>query len=356
MIHNLLIILALLYFSIASYTDIKKRIVSNKLTLSFAAAGLVLQAIKSIQINSFEPILFSLASAAILFTGSFVLWKIGLWAAGDVKLFTALAVLLPLSPELAAIQLPRIYSQIPIFSLSVLTNSILLAFPFISGYVLLKANKQKVKQLAKKTVFRTSFVSLTAFGFGMAFEKTGLPVSLTLLVLLGFAFLPKKLKLVPGAIASVTSLYFFPNVFSNLLTSFIATGVFIAFLQSLSLKDDVLRKKVETSNLREGDILAFTLVETDGELKRVERPSLSEAFSNPDELKNFLFPKNAVASSKDAAGLSEEQLKKIKESGLKEVSLKSSVPFVPILFAGLVISVFVGDLLWILVSVSPKLF
>lgn len=59
-----------------------------------------------------------------------MLWKLNMWGGGDVKLFTAIATVIPLTLD---INFLNIFPQMSIypFALSVVINSILVSFPFL---------------------------------------------------------------------------------------------------------------------------------------------------------------------------------------------------------------------------------
>ena len=73
----------------AAYTDIKQRIVSDKISYGLVFFGVVFHGIESFAINNYFPLAASIGVSAATFVFGLVLWKIGLWAGGDVKLFVA---------------------------------------------------------------------------------------------------------------------------------------------------------------------------------------------------------------------------------------------------------------------------
>lgn len=357
MIDTTLLVLAILLFSIASYTDLKQRIVKNKLTAVFGVLGLLLHFLASFQAGSFQPIFSSLLSGTIIFLLCFLLWKIGLWAAGDVKIFTALAVILPRPPELLNPVFHEVYTQIPIFSVSVMVNGFLLALPFMFLYVIWNARRDRLKGLARKTVFRTSFITLTVFGLTSVFERFSIPLFAVFFLLLAFSFLPKRFMLIPGFLATLTALMVWGSSFEALATGFIGTGFLIGFLQALSLKDEVFRERKKVEELQEGDIPAFTLVKTDEGVKRKTFPGFKKLVKSPKEIEEYLNPSNVIVSGRNAGGITQKEIKKLKNlEEVEKISISTSTPFVPVLFAGLLVSIFVGDLMTMVFQISPKIF
>ena len=120
---------------IATITDLKNRIVSNKLTYPLIVIGIALHLIQVffaentlISINS----LIAFAVPAITFVCGYGLWKLGVWAGGDVKMFTALAALNPLNPNLLGPHFGYWFFEsisLPLFPLTLFLFSILAMLP-----------------------------------------------------------------------------------------------------------------------------------------------------------------------------------------------------------------------------------
>ena len=66
----------------------------------------------------------------VTYTITYLLWKLNMWGGGDVKLFTAIATVIPLALN---INFLNIFPQMSIypFAFSVVINSILVSFPFL---------------------------------------------------------------------------------------------------------------------------------------------------------------------------------------------------------------------------------
>ncbi|WP_295618389.1 A24 family peptidase [uncultured Methanobrevibacter sp.] len=87
---NLLIIS--LFLSIASYYDLKSGIIPNKLSLTLFIYGLIFNLILAIMFNNSFILIFSIALTALVSIIAFVLWHIGFWGGGDLKLFIGLSL------------------------------------------------------------------------------------------------------------------------------------------------------------------------------------------------------------------------------------------------------------------------
>ena len=83
-------IVALAGLAYASYTDLRETIVPDNLNYALIIFGLLYHIYLSATTQSLSPITLSIAGATLAFVFSYILWRMGAWAGGDVKLFTAL--------------------------------------------------------------------------------------------------------------------------------------------------------------------------------------------------------------------------------------------------------------------------
>ncbi len=137
------IIVTLLFSIIAAIYDIKKNIVPNKLNYSLIFFGLFSNLILSIISNNIKYILASFISMFITYAITYMLWKLNIWGGGDVKLFTAIATVIPSGLN---INFLNIFPQLSVypFSFSVVINSILVSFPFLVIFVTHLTFKNKI--------------------------------------------------------------------------------------------------------------------------------------------------------------------------------------------------------------------
>ena len=144
--------ISIIGLGIASYTDYKTRMVYNKLTLPMAAIGIVLHAVESILYFDLTPIMLSIVGGAFGFIFAYILYKMGAWAGGDVKLLMAIGTLNPLAPTLLSFYWAYAGAiSIPIFPLTFALYSILAIFPYILAISLtdILRHKEKRKKLFK---------------------------------------------------------------------------------------------------------------------------------------------------------------------------------------------------------------
>lgn len=317
------LIIALIFFVIASYTDIKTREVPPFITTTLILIGLGFYLAISIINNDYSFVLSSLLSAVLCFVFSFILYKLGVWAGGDVKLFTGLGAMIPA------------YGSISYFPFFALACSLIGIFPFLLLYI--SYYLIKVPHVFKKsgTIFKTSliksipipFVLTTAYFLGemVKFEYASVGIAILLFVFgkIGFFF----------SIA-MTLLSFYPN-FGTLgffRGSLSATALyFIAISFYTIARKYVLRETKKISDLKEGDILAENLVVENGKYL-FKNPSFFNFF-NLNEMKKIKI------SAFNAGGLENKDIELIKKHGFERIELKKSLPFVPIFTTGIIIAV-----------------
>ncbi len=339
MIYALIAIAGLL---IATYTDLRDRTIPNQLTYAMIFIGIAGHLLEAILTSSLTPILFSVGGAAIAFASAYILWRAGAWAGGDVKLFTALGALVPLPYAIV----PSFYSQFPVFPFLVLMNSVLIAFPFIMLFVFAKTiTEKRLHKHAKQMLFsiseRTSALALWLYGCYALLPILGLPSWLSIILVAPLPFIPYR-HLAALALAAIGAAL--TQDLSAIVPLAFISLAFISFFEAASYgTKHVLRKRVPLSKA-EGEISAETLYVKKGKVTAFTPSMLSMLFSG------FKTPKHTLVSEYNAAGIEPDEIAALKKKGIKAVLVKQSIPLVPILLLGLAVSVFVGDLVWIVVK------
>src|SRR3989344_4487377 len=159
------VLAALAGFALASFFDLRERRVPDWLSFGLMAAGLVVNAFSGIN---------ALTQSVLVGTGSFLLafalYRVGGWAGGDVKLFTALGFLVPSLGSLA------------FFPLWVFIASFVAVFPFVVLFVLWHlASRPMLRRVVKKEFQAAVFKSIKAAAFfvpvSLAFNYFGFLVS-----------------------------------------------------------------------------------------------------------------------------------------------------------------------------------
>nr|WP_295000002.1 A24 family peptidase [uncultured Methanobrevibacter sp.] len=143
------IIITILFCILAVIYDVRDNYVPDRLSGVLLFFGLMSNLILSIISTNIKFILASFISMVITYIVTYLLWKLKMWGGGDVKLFTAIATVIPTGLN---IDFLNIFPQLSIypFSFSVVVNSILVSFPFLLiflVYLLIKNDVFKGKPI-----------------------------------------------------------------------------------------------------------------------------------------------------------------------------------------------------------------
>jgi archaeal preflagellin peptidase FlaK len=374
LIGAIIAILACLY---ASYSDLKHGIIPNKLTFPLIGIGIILNGFYALQTGNLWIIIGCLIITGVIFVLGYLFWKLGAWAGGDVKLFTALAALLPFYPALISyniFQVPFPVESTYPFPLTLIINSILSMLPFLLIYVFYVAVKNKphlvgellspVKEYRKNLVLTlviTSAVTLTYF-ITKQLNYQVIIVSLIMIYLLSLLIskFPNRVKAVLISVVTVFALFSnFQVTISSIIILFISI-VLIEMVRKLltTVSKQALQDDYPVSNLKEGMIPAYKLYLTDNEIFVDDKSffqKIKKAIKTAD-LSLVTAPKGKLVVGSLAAGLTKEDielLQKLAKEGKisNEFRVKKGIPFAPSILIGLIISLFVGDLAIILLKI-----
>lgn len=135
-------IVTILFSILAAIFDIKTNIVPDILTYSLLVFGLISNMILSIIAGNIKFILASFISMVVTNFLTYMLWKLKMWGGGDVKLFTAIATVIPFGLN---INFLNIFPQLSVypFAFSVVANSILVSFPFLLAFLIYLISKNE---------------------------------------------------------------------------------------------------------------------------------------------------------------------------------------------------------------------
>lgn len=355
---------------IATYTDFKERIISNKLNYTLLFSGFILQGIMSYYYNDYMILGIAVVVTLLTFFGSYLLWKAGVWAGGDVKLMTALAALNPFNPNLLynlGFEIPLFESiSLPLFPLSLFIFSVFAMLPYGA---LLTLNAVRKKTEMKKEILRdvkdkmkvSVETSIGLVGISSVIAFFGIPW----LIIFPAIFLFYK---IPGIAKKITAVLIFAFAFyinsANAIYNAVILYILIIFIYSLIkfyfYSKKALEKEIPLDELEEGDIPAETVLFSEG--KVIKKPQISiktiiKYFkdNNLEGLKKYMNPKGReIISARKARGVTDEEiaeLKKLQKEGLLEnkMRIKMSAPFVPAVLIGYVMLNIVGDLIWNLI-------
>ncbi len=371
LICTLIAIIACFY---ASYTDLKTGIIQNNLTFSLIGLGIALNAAYAFMTNDIWFIVIGVIFTAVIFTLGYIFWKLGAWAGGDVKLFTALAALLPFYPLTLNYNIFGVLFPIVSFygfPFTLIINSLLSILPFLLIYVLFIAIRRKpylvdelltpVKEYKKNIVLAlvtTAAVSLTYLILPYLPYRI-IVVSLVLIIVLSFIIskLPDMIKAAVLSVFTVFALY--TNIQVTVIgivvifLSITAIGIIRILLTSVNKK--ALQDNYDLPDLKEGMIPAYNIYQKNDEVYIDDKgffEKIKESLKSADPT-GITAPKGKLLISSMAAGLTEDDitlLKKLSEENKidSKIKIKRGVPFAPSILIGLLISLFIGDLAVIL--------
>jgi len=360
------IILSVIGLLAATYTDLKARIVPNKLNYALALAGLIIFGLQSITESSLLPFTYSLIGLCTGFLFAWVLWKMGVFAGGDVKLFMALGALNPFTPALIK-SANLTNSSIPLFPITLFIYSLIAFLPYGLAVVLYRLNKNRemlkqiLKEMKQKIILalHAAIFASAIYALLITLAPTYAWTTLPILLVWGL-FKDKKIFLTAiGIIASgVINLNIFVHAAATTIIFSTLAFTLIKFLLSTTR---VLTSKIKVSKLEEGMIPAKTIYIEKGKIKEEETITAGKLISlalkgNTKSIIEMLKQKNEIISSKKARGLTVEEikeLKKLEKKGLipKELGIKESMPFVPTMLLGYLLCLILGDIIFIMAGV-----
>ncbi len=357
--NQILVLISIAGLGIATYTDLKQRMVRNWLTYSLIAGGLAGNLVLAI-IES-RPEIFILSAIATVFGFGFayLLWKMGVWAGGDVKLFTGLAALNPVAP--------LAFGWISLFPIALFVFSIFAVLPYgiiIALHGLMKRNEERKKVIKDSAVKvkQTIQIGLAIVGLSWILGMFNIPALAIIPILIVFGMI-KNAK----AMWAIATLLFAASAFNapiasitNFVVIFALFFGFYLFIKLYTVSKIILREEKKISELEEGDIPVESIIELDGNVKRVAPLEIKTiinylANNKVQELLQLLQSKGRViANNKRARGLTDEEIEELnglvkskKLSNLLQVKL--SAPFVPALLIAYITLYLIGDFVWALV-------
>lgn len=285
------VIVALLGVAYSSYTDLKTGEVSDKLSHSMIGVGAILVAFT----YPFWQAVTIMGIGVLVFILGFILYIFGQMGGGDVKLFTALALLIPYYPESLrpiseALGITPVSSNFP-FIASVFVLSGIFFMLFIPPIYLRKlySKRKKVKEFGKKIL-------------------TGIVYCLIL----------SPIVYIWLGISKLIAVLFIPMFFALLIVPF---------------KDDVVvlffSRKKRVSDLNDDDVLALESMSR----KTIAKLGLWRKTFTPPELRKIKARANKYK--------------------IRMVMVCEDLPkYVPYIFASLVINLLVGDIFIYLLTLS----
>jgi preflagellin peptidase FlaK len=309
-------------FALASYSDLRTREVPPWLSYGLIGTGFAMHALESFILSDPYPLLITTLMTGACFIFAYLLYTLGAWAGGDVKLFTALGALLP---EYGVVFFPFL-----VFGLS-----IMMVLPFAIIYVIYFLTRQEklraiITQAYREWLPRGIYSCFALFSVYTLTSTAGLEAySIIIFIVLVVALY----RLFPYGAPIITFVATFsllkqPDMIVHLLYFFMLSTLFFLGIASFGVaRKHILREVVSIAQLKEGMIPAVDVFAQKGKAVLTE-PRFG------------VFPKNTVANSHRAGGLTAEEIQKLRKLGLRKLPVKKSMPFVPVMLLGIMVSAF----------------
>ena len=353
----------------ATYTDFRERIVANRLTFGLIAMGIALHfadALANAQMLIFYETIFAVIAT---FVFAYALYHFGVWAGGDVKLFTAIAALNPINYAFLGgalgISAPLLGTiALPLFPLTLFVFSVLAMLPYglalsING---IRKNAELKKIILPEIRERLLHIAEFAVAVGALnaiFIQLKWNPYLVLIVLIAMAFLPKIARIALDIVLVAAALFFdaYALAFDFVALFAVVSAIYLLLKLYVVGRDEAMRKKIKITALEEGMIVAENIVSRNGKIIRVKPLGFGELWDyfrgmNMRALSERMRIRGKIiASAKRAGGVSEKEIaelkKLVKQGKLKnEIYIKMSVPFVPAVLIAFIVLSIVGDVLW----------
>ncbi len=349
------IIISLIGLLGATYTDLTERIVPNKLNFGLIITGLLIYSIQSIYMQNIFPIIYSIFGLCFGFFFGWTLWKLGVFAGGDVKLFMALGTLNPFTPALIKVGFLTNISY-PIMPISLFIYSLLAFLPYgiiVIIHKLLKNKKERKKiflELKQKTILATHtsiFISGAYVITTIITTNNFLNLIIIFTALIIWNFLKQRKKYLTIIFALIGLIINYLTMIEYLIILIILFVGLYGLIRILFLMKPLLSKKIFINDLEEGMIPSKTLMWKGKKVIEKKQLSLKELIRKMKN-KEIVSSEKEIISSMKARGLTIEEintLKKLSKKGLisKTLLVKDSIPFVPTILLGYILCLILGD-------------
>ncbi|MBI4210516.1 MAG: prepilin peptidase [Candidatus Diapherotrites archaeon] len=353
----------------ATYTDLRERIVPNRLVYGLGAIGIAAKAAESYLSGSAVPAILALEGGIIAFALSYALYRLGIWAGGDVKLVTAVSILNPVNynflGELAGIA-GGIFSTIalPVFSASLVVYSALAIFPLgmAMSFSVLAARKDILSEALQEARAKAEYVLLAgaiASGLNVILAHFGINALLSIPILLLLVMQKKKklriVAVVVSAGGAIVSLREF--VYGAAWIAIPVAAAYTLWILYARCRPAAFKETVKTSQAAEGMVPDAYVVERKGTIFFEHAPGMisviKQLIANRTEKPLMaLNPEGKVISGPgNAGGLTESEAKHLREMASgnkapKEMVVRKTMAFVPAMLLAYISLQLTGDIIW----------
>lgn len=339
---------------IATYTDVKYRIIPNKLNIFLFLMGIVVVTLYFHILNCFNY--FYYLSILLVYTLSYLLWYFGVWAGGDVKLLTAISTIfipefLDVIPHYQCMNvvLPFNLTSFGIPTFLLIFNSLLSIVPVIMIMVLIKIIRDKpylINDFKKTFNYKEVLLSLNSLiiSYEIIQQLDVYDSLLKLILLLVVVCVVLKVMKQDVFFIILSALVILHKISSYDMISYLSE--LIVFMMLISIKNtfrmgiikDALTRDIHKNDLVEGMILAYPLYYGDGKFFFKKDNALRNVIDN------FSNKGQKLVCGVKSAGLSSEDMLLIKNNYSQDVvTIKEGLSFAPFIFCGLIITIFVGN-------------
>ena len=349
------IILVVMCCLIAVYTDVKFQVIPNKLNFLTLLLGVILVTSFYILKSDVYGLLFYYFSMMMVFGISYVIWRLGIWAGGDVKLFTAISSLLikdflMILPVFSVVSVlfPYDVDSVLVPTFLVMFNSLLSVVPLTVIYIsiiIIKDKPNLTKRFNLKNIFNESLLSLSLLLYVdliISFLDIHI-LYLKIILLIIFTIITYKIinRKYISQIATITMILYKmtqPNqlIFIEEIIIF-NTILLIKTTFKEKIVRDALTDNININKLKEGMILAYPL-------KKINN---NYTFDKKYNIKGRLLDNENNIISLKASGLTKEDIKTLQEINKKQtlstVPIKKAIPFAPFILAGLITTLTLGN-------------
>lgn len=340
---------------LATYTDVKHKIIPNKLNLSLFFMGITLVTFYFSKIHSINY--FYYVSILLVYAFSYLLWYFGVWAGGDVKLLTAISTIfipefLDILPEFSFfnIVLPYKLTSFIIPTFLLLFNSLLAIIPVIIIMVLIKIIKNKphlIDEFKKTIDYKSALLSLNSLiiSYTIIQQLNVYDTLLKLIFILFVSFILARLMRKLHIFIVLSLLVIIQQFSSNSLLFYIYEWIILMMiigiknLFSSSIVTEALTRDVKKNDLKEGMILAYPLYRRDNEYFFKK----NTLFENLRSIISDEYEENLVCGIKPS-GLSLQDIFLIKNNLNQEyIQIKEGLSFAPFILFGYLITLTIGN-------------
>ncbi|VVC00848.1 Type IV leader peptidase family protein [uncultured archaeon] len=386
--------LSLGMLGIASYTDIKTRLVHNRLLLGALAIGIALKATESFLSSSVMPLGMAIGGGITGFAIGYLLYRIGAWAGGDVKLLAVLCTINPVNyaafqgisigaadfagfgQALAGLTSHGTWMNgLPLFGVSMAVFSALAVFPlgllmsfsaaFSHRDVMEKASARIIMNASglfgAATVYSgTALLLQNAPGFFAFAAESGTAISvIPLLIAVAWAFMKGGAKWAVAAALFAAGIFFNGIGFAADLAVLCLPLFALYSLWALyaSSRKYAFREMKKSTELQEGDVPDAMVLECCGKIEVREAPSLKSVIkklidNRVESCLSEMKPKGRViADPRSAGGLEEKEAAELRKLALEgkipaEIPVRKTMAFVPAMLLAYILLQITGDFLW----------